>query len=84
MSSVFRYQPFVAVSGNLGEKVSVGDNVLSSHEQELYHNTSVVEICIKFEFQTEWNYYADLKQMYLALKLNFVKGVLTKLTIPKK
>ena len=32
MSSNFRYQPFLAVSGNLGGKVLVIDDVLSSHE----------------------------------------------------
>ena len=35
MSSNFRYQPFVAFSGNLGGKVPIVDDVLSSHEQDL-------------------------------------------------
>ena len=26
------------------------------------------------EFQTDWNYYVDLRQRYLALQLSFVKG----------
>ena len=30
----FRYQPLVAVSGNIGGKVPTVDDVLSSHEQE--------------------------------------------------
>ena len=67
MSSNFRYQPSVAVSGSLGGKVPVVDDVLSSHEHEIYPTTSLDENCIEFEFQTDWNYYVDLRQTYLAL-----------------
>ena len=74
MSSNFRYQPFVAVSGNLGEKVPMLDNVLWSHEQEVYPTTSFDENCIEFEFQTDRNYYIDLRPTHLALKLKLVKG----------
>ena len=74
MSNNFRYQSFVAVSGNLGGKVPVVDDVFSSHEQEFYPITSLDENCIKFEFQTDRNYYVDLRQTYLALKLKLVKG----------
>ena len=70
----FRYQPFVAVSGNLEGKVQIVDDVLSSHEQEIYPTTSLDENCIEFEFQTDGNYYVDLRQSFLALKLKFVKG----------
>ena len=70
----FRYQPFVAVSGNLGVKVPIVDDLLSSHEQEIYPTTSLDENCIEFEFQTDGNYYVDLRQSFLALKLKFVKG----------
>ena len=42
----FRYQPFVAVSGNLGGKVPIVDDVLPSHEQEIYPTTSLDENCI--------------------------------------
>ena len=70
----FRYQPFLAVSGNLGGKVPIVDDVLSSHEQEIYPTTSLDENCIEFEFQTDRNYYVDLRQSFLALKLKFVKG----------
>ena len=69
----FRYQPFVAVAGNLGGKVpNVGD-ILSSHEQEIYPTTSFVQNCIEIDFQTERNYYVDLRQSFLGLKLKFVK-----------
>ena len=74
MSSSFRYQPFVAVSGNLGGKVPVVDDVLSSHEQENYPTTSLDENCIELEFQTDRNYYVVLRQTYLALKLKLVRG----------
>ena len=74
MSSNFRYQPFVAVSGNLGGKVPAVDGVLSSHEQEVYPTTSLDENCIEFEFQTDRNYYVDLRQTYLVLKLKLVRG----------
>ena len=64
----------MAVSGNLGGKVPVVDDVLSSHEQESYPTTSLVENCIEFEFQTDPNYYVNLRQTYLALKLKLVRG----------
>ena len=70
----FRYQPFVAVSGNLGGKVPIVDDVLSSHEQEIYPTTSLDENCIEFAFQTDRNNYVDLRQSFLALKLKFVRG----------
>ena len=64
----------MAVSGNLGGKVPIVDDVLSSHEQEIYPITSLEENCIKFDFQTDGNHYVDLRQYFLALKLKFVKG----------
>ena len=74
MSRNFRYQPFVAVSGNPGGKVPVVDDVLSSQEQEIYPTISLDENCIEFEFQTDRNYYVDLRHTNLALKLKFVRG----------
>ena len=50
------------------------DDILSSHEQESYSTTSLDENCIEFEFQTDGNYYVDLRQSFLAFKLKFVKG----------
>ena len=73
-NNIFRYQPFAAVSGNLGGKFPIVDDVLSLHEQEIYPTTSLDENCIEFEFQTDRNYYVDLRQSFLALKLKFVKG----------
>ena len=69
-----RIQPFLAVSGNLGGKVTIVDDVLSSHEQENYATTSLDENCIEFEFQTDRSYYVDLRQSFLALKFKFVEG----------
>ena len=46
----FRYQPFVAVSGGVGGKVPVVDDVLSSHEQQIYPTMSLDENSIEFEF----------------------------------
>ena len=73
MSSTFRYQPFVTVSGSIGGKVPRIDIVLSSNEQENSPITSLHENCIKFESQTDRNYSVELRQTYLALKLKFVK-----------
>ena len=70
----FRYQHFVAVSGNLGGKVPTVDDVLSSHEQEIFRTRSLDENCIEFVFQADRNYYVDLRQSFLALKLKFVTG----------
>ena len=72
--SNFRCPIFVAVSGNLGGKVPVVDDVLSSHEQEIYPTTSLDQNCIELEFQTDRNYYVDLRQTYLAVKLKLVRG----------
>ena len=72
-NSNFRYQSFVVVSGSLGGKVPIVDDILSSHEQESYPTTSLDKNCLKFEFQTDRNYYVDLRQSFLALKLKFVK-----------
>ena len=74
MSTYFWYQPFMAVSGNLRRKVRIVDDVLSSHEQEDYPTTPFDENCKMFEFETEYNYYVDLRQSFLALKLKNVKG----------
>ena len=68
----FRCQPFVAVSGNLGGKVPIVDDNLSAQEQEIYPTTSLDENYIEFEFQTDRNYYVELRQSFLALKLKFV------------
>ena len=73
-NNIFRYQPFVAGSGNPRGKVPIVDDVLSPHEQEIYPTTLLDENCIEFEFQTDQNYYVDLRQSFLALKLKFVKG----------
>ena len=66
----FRYQPFVAVSGNPGVKVPDVENVLSSHEQEINPTTSLDENSIEFEFQLDRNVYVDLRQAYFTLKIN--------------
>ena len=73
MSNNFRYQPFGSVSGNNGRKVPVVDVVLWPHEQEIYPTTSLDENCIVFEIQTDRDYYVDLGQPYLALKLKLVR-----------
>ena len=57
----------MAVSGNLGEKVPVVDDVLLSI-------TSFDDNCKEFDFQTDGNYFVDLRQTYLALKMKFVKS----------
>ena len=63
------------MSGNLGGKVTIVDDVVSSHEQQSYPTTSLDENCIEFEFQTDRNYYVDFRQSFLALNLKFVKGL---------
>ena len=71
--SNFRYQPFVAVSDSVGGKIPVVDDVLSSHEQQVYPTTSLDENSIEFEFQTNRNNYTDLRQTYLSVVLKLVK-----------
>ena len=72
-NNIFGYQPFVAVSGNLGGKVANVDDILSSHEQEYYPITSLDKNCKEFEFQTDREYYVDLTQSFFELELKFVK-----------
>ena len=62
------------MSGNLGGKAPIVDDVLSSHEQEIYPTSSLDGNCIEFEYETDRNFYVDLRQSFLALKLKFVKG----------
>ena len=64
----------MAVSANLGGKVPIVDDVLSSQEQETYPTTSLDENCIEFKFQTVRNHYFDLRESFLALNLKIVKG----------
>ena len=74
MSSNFRYQLFVAVFGNIGGKVCIVEDVLSSLEKEIYPTNSLDGNCIELEFQTDRTYCVDLRQAYLALKLKIVRG----------
>ena len=46
MPNIFPLQPFVAVSGNLGGKAPVVDNILPSDEQKNYPTTLLDEKCI--------------------------------------
>ena len=69
----FRDQPFVAVSGNPGGKVPFADDVLSSHQPEIFPSTSLDENSIEFEFRTDRNVYVDLRQTFLALKIKLAK-----------
>ena len=73
----FRYQSFVAVSGNLGGNIPIVDDRLSSHEQEIYANTSLDENCIEFEFQTDRNCYVDLRQFFWHWSSNSSHDVVT-------
>ena len=74
MWSLFRYKSFVAVSGNFRWKVPVFDDVLLSHEHEVFSTTSLDKTCLEYEFQTDCNYYVDSRQTLLALKLKIVRG----------
>ena len=74
MLNNFWYHLLGAVSGSLGRKVPLVDDVLSSHEQNIYPTTSLEENCMEFKFQPYRNYYVCFRHMYLVLKLEFVKG----------
>ena len=73
MSSRFRHQPFLVAFVDLGWRVPVVDDALSSHDQENYPTTSIDENCIRSDFQADWIYYVDLTQTYLDLKLKKAK-----------
>ena len=74
MSNNYRYQSFLVVFGKFGGQVPVVDDVLLSHEHEIYTTTSLDENCTRFEVQMDWSNYVDLRQTYLALKLKFARG----------
>ena len=74
MSSNFRYQISIAASWNVGGRVLVVDEVVPTHEKEICAAPLLDKICIEFEIQTDQNYYADLRQTYLALKLKLLNG----------
>ena len=57
----FSVSAFAAVSGKLVGKIALIDDVLSSHEQRIYPTTSFDKNCIEFAFQTNRNYYVDLR-----------------------
>ena len=42
--------------------------------KKIYPTTSLDENCREFEFQSDRNYYVDMRQSFLSLKLKFVKG----------
>ena len=64
---------FLAVSGNPGTKILIVVDVLSSHEPEIYRSTSIDGYCIEVEFLTDRNFYVDLREFHLALKLKIVR-----------
>ena len=47
-------------SGNFGGKLPVIDDILLSHEEEIYPTISLDENCREFDFQTNLKYYVDL------------------------
>ena len=54
----------MAVSGNLEGKLPIAEDVLSSHEPENYPTNSLNENGMKFELQTDRNFYVDLRQSF--------------------
>ena len=50
----------MGVSGLLGGRVPIVDEVLSFHEQEVYPTTSVERNSMEFETRTHWIHYIDL------------------------
>ena len=72
MSSNFRYQISLAASWNVGGRVLVVDEVVPTHEKEICAVPSLDKKCIEIEVQTDRNFYADLRQTYLALKLKLL------------
>ena len=82
MSSFLRYQIFETVSGNLGGQATVADDDVSSHEQETYPTTSLVEnfiLNLKWieTFTLIWDRFPWLQN------LKWLDVVVVKLTIQK-
>ena len=74
MTKFFQYQLVVAVSGNHGAEVPVVDNVLSSHDQNVYPTFQKLRKYLTFKLQVERRYYVGSRQTFLALKKKFVEG----------
>ena len=60
------------VSRKLGGKSHVVNNFFSSNEQEINRTTSTERNSFEFDFQTNRDYYLDLRQTFLASKCKLV------------
>ena len=47
---------------------------MSSYTQEVFPSTSLDESSIEFEFETDRNFYLDMRDTHLSLKLQLIKG----------
>ena len=65
----------MAVSENLGAKIPIVDFFLSFHEHKTNPLPHAMETPWSLNLQTDRKYYVDLRQTYLALKMNLVKGL---------
>ena len=59
----------------VGGKVTVVEDILASHEQEIWLTRSLDENCILFDSEIIRKFYVYLRQLYLALKLKSIKSL---------
>ena len=84
MSSTFRYQAFVAVSGNLAVKVPIVDDVLSLHEREIHSTTHSVKTAYSSNFKRIGTTMLIWERRTRLWNWNLSGTLITRLTISRK
>ena len=72
--SHFRYRVFTSSSLDIFDKVPVLETIISSYVQKVFPSTSLDESSFEFEFETDNNFYLDMRDTHLSLKLQLFKG----------
>ena len=70
-SSHFRYGAFTISSLKIFDKVPVLETNISSYTKEVSFSTSLGESSIEIAFETNPNFYLDMFDTHLNLKLHF-------------
>ena len=72
--SNFRFGAFRNSALEIFDKVRDMEKIMSSYTQEVFPSTSLDGSSIEFEFETDRNFYLDMRDNHLRLKLQIFKG----------
>ena len=70
-SSHFRYGAFTNSLLEFFDKVPVSETIMSSYTQEVFPSNSLGESSIEFEFETDRNFYLDMRDIVLVSSFNY-------------